>query len=122
MVRIYMYTRLPLRYKTNDGNILEHICKILHMQHIPTRYGVATISRLLKIIGLIAKEPYKRDYILQERPLFLRSLLIVATPYTTIAPYCMHMRTPSPSIFLAIHCNRLRPSATCCNVLHCTHW
>ena len=27
------------------------------------------------------KEPYKRDYILQKRPIILRSLLIVATPY-----------------------------------------
>jgi len=42
--------------------------------------GVATISRLLKIIGLFAKEPYKRDNVLQKRPIILRSLLIVATP------------------------------------------
>jgi len=28
-----------------------------------------------------AKEPYKRDYILQKRPIILRRLLIVATPY-----------------------------------------
>jgi len=28
-----------------------------------------------------AKEPYKRDYILQKRPMILRSLVIVATPY-----------------------------------------
>jgi len=61
-------------------------------------YGVATISRLPKNIGLFckralwkrlysaketsfAKEPYERDYILQKRPMFLRSLLIIATPY-----------------------------------------
>jgi len=45
-------------------------------------YGVATISRLLKFIGLLlAKEPYKRDDILQKRPMILRSLLIVATLY-----------------------------------------
>jgi len=50
-------------------------------------YGVATISRLLTIVGF-AKEPYKIDYILQKRPItilqmrpgILRSLLIVATP------------------------------------------
>jgi len=68
--------------------------------------GVATISRLLKSIGLFcnrtlkrrlhsanetynfnfklqvsfAKEPYARDYILQMRPIILRSLLIVAIP------------------------------------------
>ena len=27
-------------------------------------YGVASVSRIYKIIGLFAKEPYKRDYIL----------------------------------------------------------
>jgi len=43
---------------------------------------VAWISRLLKTIGLLAKEPYKRDYILQKRPIDLRSLLFVATPYS----------------------------------------
>ena len=32
--------------------------------------------------GYVAKEPYKRDYILQKRPIILRSLLIVATPYS----------------------------------------
>jgi len=43
--------------------------------------GVATISRLLKIIGLFCKRaPEKRQY-LQKRPIILRSLLIVATPY-----------------------------------------
>jgi len=40
--------------------------------HEPT--WVTTISRLLKIIGLFAKEPCKRDYILQKRPVILRSL------------------------------------------------
>jgi len=28
-----------------------------------------------------AKEPYERDDILQKRPIILRSLLIIATPY-----------------------------------------
>ena len=31
-----------------------------------------------------AKEPYKRDGILQKRPMILRSLLIVATPYLVV--------------------------------------
>jgi len=45
-------------------------------------YGVATISRLLKIItSSFAKEPYKRDCILQKRPIISRGLLIVDTPY-----------------------------------------
>jgi len=34
----------------------------------------------LKLQVSLAKEPYKRDYILQKRPVILRSLLIVATP------------------------------------------
>jgi len=35
----------------------------------------------LKLQVSFAKEPYKRDYILQKRPMILRSLLIEATPY-----------------------------------------
>ena len=35
----------------------------------------------LKLQVSFAKEPYKRDDILQKRPIILRSLLIVATPY-----------------------------------------
>ena len=37
----------------------------------------------LKLWVPFATEPYKRDNILQKRPVILRSLLIVATPYTT---------------------------------------
>jgi len=32
-------------------------------------YGIATISRLLKMIRLFCKTPYKREYILQKRPI-----------------------------------------------------
>jgi len=71
---------------------LQHTCIATHLQHrvgCPLWrwiawyywYGVATISRLLKIVGLFAKEPYKRDNILQKRPMILRSLLFVAIPY-----------------------------------------
>jgi len=35
----------------------------------------------LELQVFFAKEPYKRDDILQERPIILKSLLIVATPY-----------------------------------------
>ena len=35
----------------------------------------------LKLQVSFAKEPYKRGYILQKRPVLLRSLLIVATPH-----------------------------------------
>jgi len=46
-----------------------------------TSYGVATIRRRLKIVGLFRKRaPQKRLYCQQKRPVILRSLLIVATP------------------------------------------
>jgi len=46
---------------------------------------VATIIRLLKIIGLfLQKSLTKEIYILQKRPTILRSLLM-ATPYDNIA-------------------------------------
>jgi len=47
-------------------------------------YGVATISRLSKTWVSFAKELYKRDYILLKRPVFLRSLLTIATPDTYV--------------------------------------
>jgi len=37
----------------------------------------------LKLQVSFAKEPYKRDYILQKRHIISRSILIVATPYST---------------------------------------
>jgi len=43
-------------------------------------YGVATISRLLKIIGLFCRISLFYWALLQKRPIILRSLLIVATP------------------------------------------
>ena len=52
--------------------------------HVSAHIGVATISRLLKLKRLFAKEPYKRDDILQKRPIIFRSLLSVATPYVHI--------------------------------------
>jgi len=44
---------------------------------------------LLPLVGSLkqvsfAKEPYKRENILQERPMIVRSLLIVATPYICV--------------------------------------
>jgi len=52
-----------------------------HVLGLNSKYGAAAISRLLQIIGLFAKDPHKRDDILQKRPMILRSLLIVTTPY-----------------------------------------
>ena len=59
------------------------VCVVHRYTHgltLSSQYGVATISRLLEITVSLAKEPYKRDYILEKRPMILRSLLI-PTPY-----------------------------------------
>jgi len=69
-------------YKRDD--ILQNVVCLIHMWrmlpllHI-VLYGVATISRLLKIIGFGISWFYRA--LLQKRPTILRSLLIVATPY-----------------------------------------
>jgi len=58
----------------------------------------------LKIQVSFAKEPYKRDDILQKRPMILRSLLIVANPYhhtlsDTLPPHFVR----DSSIHVALH-------------------
>ena len=55
-------------------------CRRIYTPH----YGMATISRLLKIIGLFCKYCLFRRADLQKRPIISRSLLIVATPYNYI--------------------------------------
>jgi len=65
----------------------------------------------LNLQASFAKEPYKRDYILQKRAMILWSLLIVATPYDsfTWTTWLIHLCdmthsyvTPSISIFLPV--------------------
>jgi len=48
----------------------------------PVGYGVASDSKIDKISVFFAKEPCKRDNILQKRPIILSSLLAVATAYS----------------------------------------
>jgi len=82
--------------------------------------------RWLRLVGSLnlqvsfAKEPYKRDYILQKRPTILRSLLIVATPYewdmspraTTLGKITLQ--------HTATHCNTRHHTAPHCNTLQHT--
>jgi len=61
--------------------------KIIHTYATAQQFSGMGWLRLvgsLKLSVSFAKEPYKRDYILQKRPVILRSLLIVATPYVDI--------------------------------------
>ena len=58
-------------------------------------YAVATISRLLKVIGLFCKRALLKRLYSAKRPIILRSLLIVATPYVYTGTYWyvyMHAR------------------------------
>jgi len=48
---------------------------------LPPPMGWLRLVGSLKLQVSFVKETYKRDDILQKRPIILRSLLIVATPY-----------------------------------------
>jgi len=49
--------------------------------HVWHDMGWLQLVGSFKLHVSFAKEPYKRDYILQKRPIILRSLLMIATPY-----------------------------------------
>jgi len=56
-----------------------------------THLGWLRVVGSLKSWVSFAKEPYKRDYILRKRPMILRSLLLVATPYRDSHSYHIHI-------------------------------
>ena len=68
---------------------------VLHM-------GLLRLVGSWKLYVSFAKEPYKRDYILQKRPIILRSLQVVATPY-------QHWHMPNSTYWF------WRPTATKCS-------
>ena len=73
-------------YQSQPPHIKNETC-IFDKSDLYTR-SVETMGWLrlvgsLKLQVSFAKEPYKRDDILQKRPIILRGLLIVATPYHT---------------------------------------
>ena len=67
---IYIYSMIH----TCIMHIYIHMCIYIYI-------GWLRLVGSLKLQVSFAKEPYKRDYILQQRPIILRSLLIVAIPY-----------------------------------------
>ena len=62
----------------------------LSLSRVRARTRAFPMGRL-RLVGSLkswvsfAKEPYKRDYILQKRPIIVRGLLISATPYLSFA-------------------------------------
>jgi len=89
----------------------------------------------IKLQVSFAKEPYKRDYILQKRPVLLSILMTVATPYRnvdTLQHTSIHYNTLQQNILtgvravatcaplFATRCNTLQQTATDCNRLQHT--
>jgi len=73
----------------------------------------------LKLQVSFAKWPYKRDYILQKRPVILRSLLIVATPYTPTRDILCTIPLLLQSVerrFEKLHNRSIRVSESVCKV------
>jgi len=64
--------------------ILKSECLVVQLSSKATLdkvYGVASLRGSIKLQVSFAKEPYKRDVILQKRPIIQSILLTVATPY-----------------------------------------
>jgi len=57
-----------------------HESDVTNHTAVLAKHEVAIMSMLPRNKVSFAKEPYKRDYILQKKPICLMSLLIIATP------------------------------------------
>jgi len=72
-----------------QGVVELHLEILLCISFLENMYFLGNVSTIgwlrlgdsFKLLVSFAKEPYTRDDILQKRPMMLRSLLIVATPY-----------------------------------------
>ena len=75
---------------TQTHHLHSYVC--LSVVNVHVSMGWLRLVGSLQIYVSFAKEPYKRDCILQTRPMILRSQLIVATPYQYIVPvYYIHV-------------------------------
>ena len=78
----------------------------MHYRHAYTNTGWLRLVGSLQLQVSFAKEPYKRDYILQKRPIILRSLLIVAIQYR--GTHCLR-----PNTYMGHHASVHLDVATC---------
>jgi len=79
---------------------------------LPARRKVSLVGSLQLKVSF-AKQPYKRDDVLQERPVILRSLLILATPYLLAARnhrQLHHTHTPPPPPPPSLLCTLIQTS------------
>jgi len=75
---IYIYTYMFIR------GIYRHMTSCIHILNIvllPFTMGWLWVVGSIKLQVSFAKEPYRRDYIVQKRPIILSILLTVATTY-----------------------------------------
>jgi len=93
---VWVCLNTPLRFVV--VGVSTTLGQMLHLQHcgcgcvynICADVASTTCASMgwLRLVGSLklqisfAKEPYKRDYTLQKRPIILRRLLIIATPYS----------------------------------------
>ena len=70
-MRLLAHSRVTV--STSTGASLIYLCIFIHKEWL-------RLVGSLKLQVSFAKEPYKRDYILQKRRMILRILLIVANP------------------------------------------
>ena len=87
--RWYIYTHIyAYRHKYTYGYIYTYIHMyvyvLINWLHASSAMGWLRAVGSIKLQVSFAKEPYKRDDILQKRPIILSILLTVATPYRTI--------------------------------------
>jgi len=71
-----------------------------HLNILPM--GCLRLVGSLKSYISFAKEPYKRDDILQKKPIFLRSLLIVATPYPVFLDLAVNIQPILYRLYMAL--------------------
>ena len=85
-IHIYMYVlwrEIVTHYQCSSGRYLLHTC-LKRKTSVIIHMGWLRLVGSFKLQVSFAKEPYKRDYILQKRRIILRSLLIIATPQNFI--------------------------------------
>jgi len=87
---VYMYMSVCVciqiyAYYVTRKHIQTHTCTCTHTHTqtntILSHMGWLRLAGSFKLLVSFAKESYKRDDILQQRPTILRSLLIIATSY-----------------------------------------
>ena len=78
-MRVHRYVCMYMNTDTHVFFVFNHICVYTSLP-----MGWLRLVGSLKFYVSFAKESHKRDYILQQRPIILRGLLIVATPYVLI--------------------------------------